>query len=299
MDPPKYTYSLVPPQDLADDFIGYGENPVDPEWPNGSRIAVSIVLLLKDNKQKYACRVGCWRILKMMKEYGVPITICGHAEAFQLLLDLGRAGVRDGHEIANHGSRPQMANWLLSSDEELLSMIKNSIKTIEEVTGVQPVGTYIGGCTSKVACIAAQAHKEVGIPLMWSSDEINDDLPYWADLPQERHFPDSEKSGLLMIPYSYDVHNLSFYKAHTGIENGNYKNQLINEFNQLYHEGGKVMSVPLHTEIMGKPALAQELREFIEYIREKDGVWVSTRKDIALHWRRKFPYSPNAYDSKK
>ena len=51
-----------------------------------------------------------------------------------------------------------------------------------------------------------------------------------------------------------------------------------------------MMTVALHCRISGKPGRATALREFIEYIAGKEGVWVARRKDIAVHFRNKFPY---------
>lgn len=30
----------------------------------------------------------------------------------------------------------------------------------------------------------------------------------------------------------------------------------------------------------------------MQYVSEKDSVWVATRRDIAKHYREKFPYQP-------
>jgi peptidoglycan/xylan/chitin deacetylase (PgdA/CDA1 family) len=69
---------------------------------------------------------------------------------------------------------------------------------------------------------------------------------------------------------------------------------LKNAFDTLYAEGEKgspgMMTVALHCRISGKPGRAAALREFAEYIASKDGVWVAPRKDIAVHFREKFPY---------
>jgi peptidoglycan/xylan/chitin deacetylase (PgdA/CDA1 family) len=72
-----------------------------------------------------------------------------------------------------------------------------------------------------------------------------------------------------------------------------YEQYLKNTFDMLYREGGKMMNIPLHTRIVGKPGRCEALRKFMLYIAEKEGVWVTTRRDIAKHMREKFPYRPN------
>ena len=40
--------------------------------------------------------------------------------------------------------------------------------------------------------------------MLYTSEVYNDDSPYWIDLPWEKHLPDEQKEGLLMVPYNYD-----------------------------------------------------------------------------------------------
>jgi peptidoglycan/xylan/chitin deacetylase (PgdA/CDA1 family) len=72
-----------------------------------------------------------------------------------------------------------------------------------------------------------------------------------------------------------------------------YEKYLKNTFDMLYREGGKMMNIPLHTRIIGKPGRCEALRNFMKYISEKPGVWVTTRRDIAKHMRENFPYKPD------
>lgn len=69
-----------------------------------------------------------------------------------------------------------------------------------------------------------------------------------------------------------------------------YEQYLKDTFDCLYREGGKMMTIPLHSRIAGKPGRSEGLRKFMKYISEKEGVWVTTRRDIANHYRSTFPY---------
>lgn len=75
-----------------------------------------------------------------------------------------------------------------------------------------------------------------------------------------------------------------------------YENYLKATFDMLYREGcnglPRMMNIPMHSRIVGKPGRSEALRNFMKYISEKEGVWVTTRKDIAKHFRGKFPYEP-------
>jgi hypothetical protein len=56
----------------------------------------------------------------------------------------------------------------------------------------------------------------------------------------------------------------------------------------------KLMNIPLHTRIIGKPGRSEALREFMLYVKEKGGddVWVATREEIATHFKGVYPYKP-------
>ena len=65
-------------------------------------------------------------------------------------------------------------------------------------------------------------------------------------------------------------------------------------FDVMYEEGQagspKMMTIGLHSRIVGKPARFWALRELIKHIKSHEGVWFATREDIANHWRREHPF---------
>lgn len=95
-------------------------------------------------------------------------------------------------------------------------------------------------------------------------------------------------------PISYDCNDLKYCAPHGWGSVGAYTEYLKNAFDTLYAEGEAgspgMMTVALHCRISGKPGRATAVREFAEYIANKPGVWVARRKDIAVHFKEKFPY---------
>ena len=62
----------------------------------------------------------------------------------------------------------------------------------------------------------------------------------------------------------------------------------------LYMEGKtqpKMMSVGLHTRLIGHPARAAGLERFLDYVARHQGVWVTRRLDIARHWIATHPFA--------
>ena len=59
---------------------------------------------------------------------------------------------------------------------------------------------------------------------------------------------------------------------------------LKEQFDELYREGeqsGRLMNIGLHPHVAGHPYRIRALREFLEYAKGVEGVWWTTREQIA------------------
>lgn len=188
-----------------------------------------------------------------------------------------------------------MTSWIdyhsMPAEEEK-KLIRKNIECITDICGDAPKGWYYGRLSPRSHALVWDVYKEMGLPLLWQSDCYADDVPYWVDVPAEK---DSEKQeGLLMIPYTYDCNDYKF-SIPTGFHSPtDFYEHVKGAFDVLYEEGlegsPKMMTIALHCRCMGKPARFAALKELVEYIASKEGVWVATRTQIAEHFRAKFPY---------
>lgn len=133
----------------------------------------------------------------------------------------------------------------------------------------------------------------MGEALEWMSDSYADDVPYWIDLNHEKGSPNPK--GCLMVPYSYDCNDFKFHTAGSGFRDPQgFFTHLKNAFDVLYEEGQegmpKMMTIGLHCRIIGRPGRFAALKQFAEYISQKDGVWVATRSEIAEAFKKNYPY---------
>lgn len=51
-----------------------------------------------------------------------------------------------------------------------------------------------------------------------------------------------------------------------------------------------MMTIGLHCRCIGRPGRFAALKKFVEYIKARDDVWITTRTAIAEHFAEKFPY---------
>jgi putative urate catabolism protein len=294
------------------DLIGYGENPPDPKWPGGARVAVQIVMnyeegseysipdgdersetyltevpgaslgpnkrdLIVESVYEYGSRAGFWRLMRIFKERDIPITVFGAALALERNPEAARA-IRDaGYEVCSHGWR--WVGFQDMSEEQERADMKRAIESIERTIGERPYGWY---CRYAPSENTRRLVVEEG-GFLYDSNSYDDDLPYWVKVSGKNH---------LVIPYTLDVNDMKFSVPPGFTAPSGYFEYMKDTFDVLYREGKtqpKMMSVGLHTRLAGRPGRAAALERFLDYVLEHKRVWVCRRIDIAKHWIAEHP----------
>ncbi len=292
------------------DLAGYGPNPPSAQWPEGARLALSIVLnieegaeshimdgdsasesinsdmicppwpgarnLVMESHYEYGSRVGVWRLLDMFRDRGLPITAFAIGMTLERVPAIAQRLAEDGHEVAAHGWR-----WIdyrhVDAETEAAHMRK-AIETIERLCGTRPVGWYTGRISPQTRKLAIA---EGGF--LYDSDAYNDDLPYWVAHEGGHH---------LVLPYAFDTNDMRFASAPGFNSGAEYFEHLKDTFDVLYREGAqtpRMMSVGLHCRLAGRPGRIAALERFLDYVAAKTGVWITTRAKIAQHWHDVHP----------
>ncbi|MEX2229107.1 MAG: allantoinase PuuE [Dehalococcoidia bacterium] len=290
----------------ARDYVGYGGKPPKVEWPNGARVAVSIVVnyeegsersildgdprgetgtaevsipnwepgkrdLAMESMYEYGSRAGFWRLLDILDERGVPATFFSCAVALERTPAGARAIVEHGHEVCSHGYRWEDVTQLGRDVER--EHIRLAVESIERTTGSRPLGWY---CRYGPSEHTRELVVEEG-GFEYDSDSYNDDLPYWTEVGGKRH---------LVVPYTLDVNDIKFGQG--GLAVRDFQEYMAHSLDRLWKEGArapKMMSIGLHQRLAGHPARAEAFDRFLEYANAKGGVWFARRIDIARHWK--------------
>jgi putative urate catabolism protein len=290
------------PRDLA----GYGNTPPDPQWPGKARIAVQFVLNIEEGGEhsvlhgdahseyhlsetpaqplmgmrnmiiesfyEYGSRVGFWRIMRLFADRGVHFTAFAVGMAIERNPSAARAMLAAGHEVATHGYR--WVDYKFFSPEQELEHIRRTVTIHERLLGERPLGFYQGRCSenSRRLCV-----EEGGF--LYDADSYADDLPYWTYDHGRPH---------LVVPYTSDTSDMKFQTTTGSFSTGNqFFEYLKDAFDCLYAEGSfapKMMSVALHSRIIGRPGRFQSLQRFLDYVLGHEKVWIARRIDIARHW---------------
>jgi len=290
------------------DFVGYGRNPPGGAWPNGARLAISLVLNYEEGSEQsvldgdatgesvgeivrqgekgerdlalesmfeYGSRVGAWRLLDIFDRSRVDATIFACALAVERNDEIAAYLRASPHEVCCHGYRWEEV-FRLAEDEER-EHIALAVSSLEKTTGKRPLGWY---------CRYGPSERTRGLVVEhggfeYDSDSYADDVPYWVSV---------NGRPWCVVPYSLDSGDMKYWRAPSFGDAQDHYNYMKDTFDCLYRESERtprLMSVGLHCRIAGRPGRAVAIERFIEYAQSHERVWFARRIDIARAWRER------------
>lgn len=289
------------------DFVGYGGEPPNPHWPNGARVAVSLVVNFEEGSEfsvndgdagneaiyevvhrldgpdscidshfEYGTRAAWWRIMDLFDAHGVKVTVSSCGRAAERSPELARDAVARGHEVSAHGWRWQShADMNEASEREVIA---KTVAAIARVTGQRPVGWHTRSATSPNT---RRLLVEDG-GFLYDSDAYNDDLPYYREIAGNQH---------LVLPYAFDTNDMQYYNA-SRFNGADFADYVIDAFEWLRREGErspKMMSIGLHLRMIGRPGRVSALDRILAHVTRSGAAWIAPRAAIARHWRDVVP----------
>jgi peptidoglycan/xylan/chitin deacetylase (PgdA/CDA1 family) len=293
---------------MTRDLYGYGNEYPDVRWPGEARLAVSLVLNVEEGAElaisagdernetvheavqpvegapdlcmeshfEYGARVGYWRICEMVDAFGMPLTLNACARALEAMPWVGRDAARRGYEIQCHGYRWEPHAGMEEGQER--ELIARCVAIVERVYGKRPVGWHT---KSSASVHTRRLVAEAGF--LYDSDAYNDDAPYYVTVNGKAH---------LVLPYAFDTNDMRFFNAAPFVSSRDFADYCIEAFERLWAEGGhapKMLSIGLHTRIIGRPARIGGLASLLVHMQRKGQVWFARREDIARYWREQLP----------
>jgi putative urate catabolism protein len=297
------------------DMIGYGRDVPPADWPGGARIAVQFVLNYEEGGEnsvlhgdpaseqflseivgaaayparhmsmesiyEYGSRVGIWRILREFERRRLPLTVFGVAMALERCLDVTRAFVELGHEIAGHGWRwIHYQNVDEATEREHLRI---AVDVIRRLTGAAPLGWYTGRDSPNTRRLVVDHGG-----FLYDADYYGDDLPFWTRVEKS----DGTTASHLVVPYTLDCNDMRFATPQGFNTGEHFLAYLKDAFDVLYAEGAehpRMMSIGMHCRLLGRPGRFAALQRFLDHVERHDRVWVCRRADIARHWQARHP----------
>ena len=280
--------------------------PTDFTWPNGARLALSIVVNVEEGAEmnildgdagpepvdelgavprkpirvhgnefnyQYGVNAGAPRVLRLLRERQLPATATAAALALERAPDLARQLVADGHEVACHGHR--WVHQFRMDEAEERTFIRAAWRSIEATAGTRPRGW-----------LSRFLHTENTQRLLleegfaYHMDDYSGDLPFWK-------WVDCGAAGgkpLLMVPYALDTNDMKMWSA-PSLTPRQWAEYAIDSFDWLVKEaaalGPRMMSLGLHLRIIGRPGRIGALQRVLDHAGGRKDVWAATRSMIA------------------
>jgi allantoinase len=270
----------------------------DFRWPGGRRVAAYVLLHIEHTEiappedthrdprfrgafftgspdwhsysyRDYGNRIGAWRILDLLDALKLPASVAVNLLAARRHPELVAACAARGFEPVAHGtSASRMITSRMSEDAERAVIAEAR----DGLAAIWPGATgWLGqdhGATERTTRLLREAGFDYGL------DWANDDEPY-------RH-----ASGLLALPPPAewdDVQTLWLRRVPVTRWAGLVRDAL----DRLEGEarGGRVLGIGVHPWMLGAPHRVRYLRESLEELARREGVYVATCGEIAAYAR--------------
>jgi peptidoglycan/xylan/chitin deacetylase (PgdA/CDA1 family) len=291
------------------DFSGYRWNYPKLRWPGDAGLAVSFVLnveegaefalsagdarneshhevthevvgapdLCMESQFEYGARVGYWRITRHLMQAGIPLTLNACARALETTPWIATDAAEQGFEVCCHGWRWESHAGMDEAEERAL--IARCVDSIRRLHGRAPVGWH----TKSSASVNTRRLLVQQGGFLYDSDAYNDDLPYYTHVAGKPH---------LVLPYAFDTNDMRFFDSHAYVRGSDFADYAIDAFDALLAESRtapRMLSIGLHTRIIGRPGRIEGLRQLTRHIAQRGGAWCATREQIARYWLANMP----------
>ena len=228
-----------------------------------------------ESNYQYGLKAGAPRIMRLLRERGMPATFTAAALALERAPELARQIAGDGHETCSHGWR-----WIhqFQMDENAeRHFIRKAVASIERTTGTRPYGWL-----SRYLLTDNTRRLLVEEGFTYHMDDYSDDEPFWDK---------SYEKPIVILPYTLDSNDMKMWTA-PSLTPADWLEYAIDTFEWLYREGvgaPRMMSLGVHLRIIGRPGRIGYFEKFLDHVAAKPGVWITTRKNIADSWAAQNP----------
>ncbi len=267
-------------------------------WPDGARIALTVTLMLDYwelepppgnatpdprivsplgkffpdwltwSHREYGARVGIFRVLDVLDRFGLTPSVALGSAAAQRYPELVDELMRRNACFMAHGSHATRRITSRMTAAEERAFIAEARDAVAAATGATPVG-WCGQDFNESAhtpALLAQAG------FAYTTDWPNDDRPYWLGPYDGRH--------LLALPPQPEWNDLECMWLRR-VSAPVWADGIAEAFAVLHDEGGGAFNLTLHPWIAGQAHRIRYLREALQRILGKPGIWHTTTDELA------------------
>lgn len=221
----------------------------------------------------YGNRVGAWRLIRLLGEFGLPATVLLNSAMYDYAPDLVAAHRARGDEIAGHGRTNSERQSVLPEAGER-ALIAESTAAILRHEGRAPRGWLSPWIAESRVTPDLLAEAGYAYTLNWCAD----DAPIWMRTRAGR---------LLAVPYPQEVNDIP---AIVGRKDGaeQFADMIVDDLEermvQVRDGLPQVMGIALHPYLVGQPYRLRHLRRALREVAVRRGaVWITTAGGVLDH----------------
>ena len=254
-------------------------------WPDGSRVAVLLSFDVDNetvawwdgepsitdlSRGEYGSRVALGRVVDLMKEYDIAASFFIPALSLHLAPEMAEViKTLPRHEFAVHGWIHER-NTRVPADVER-EMVTKAIAMLTDITGEEPVGYRAPSWNFSDA--TPDILMDAGF--LYESSMMADDRPYELVI-------NGEPSGIVELPVEWILDDAPLMNP-LGNRYSNPRDVMQvykDEFDVAYEEGTMFL-LTMHPHYIGHRSRIVVLKELVEYMKSKPGVWFATHQEAA------------------
>ena len=144
--------------------------------------------------------------------------------------------------------------------------------TIQRVHSTAPVGWH----TKSSPSISTRRLLVEHGGFLYDSDAYNDEAPYYVEVLGHPH---------LVVPYAFDTNDMRLVDTCAFVRASDFSDYVIDSFDWLWRQGAhrpKLLSIGLHTRIIGRPGRIKGLQTVLEHMRATGKVWFARHDEACL-----------------
>jgi len=264
-------------------------------WPDGKRSALLLTYDMDGDSAwiargldepvarsagRFEVNVGTPCILELMKWFGLKSTFFTPGWIAEQYPAMVEAVVRDGHEIGLHGYLHEPPPGL--GEEEEREIIRRGSAALERLTGKRPVG-YRSPIWQFSANTVRLLH-EAGFK--YTSDFMDSLLPTYNEVA-------GNTIDMINLPGSWVLDDAVYFQFHITIRTAMRRAadvlEIYKEEFRAVHASGGLFTLVMHPQLSGRPSRVLMMKEFMDFVKGFEGVWLPSPRDVVDYWRAQHP----------
>jgi peptidoglycan/xylan/chitin deacetylase (PgdA/CDA1 family) len=229
--------------------------------------------VLNHSWREYGNRVGAWRVLDLFARRDVPLAILLNSAVCEEAPALIAACRSQGCEMVAHGySNSETLAGM--AEQPQLEYLRRVSAQIAGATGRAPEG-WAGPWLAETL-LTPDLLQESGYSYLL--DWCMDDQPVWMKTRAGR---------ILSVPYTQELNDSSAIIGRQ-VDAQDFADMVVDQFDEMREtddDQALVMSVVLHSFVIGQPFRLRALRRAVEHILKfRDEIWLTQPGAIARHF---------------